>query len=54
MTLLTLFKIACAQLPNKVMFPTDILAVSETFVVIQSVLASRFYSPDREACSVFL
>lgn len=46
--LLTLLKITRAQLPNKVMLPIGILAVGETFVMTQSVLASGFYSQDRQ------
>jgi len=43
-----LLKISCALSLNKVVLPTGILAVSETFVMIQSVLASGFYSQDRQ------
>lgn len=45
---LPLIKITCtAQLLNEVMLPTGILVVSETFVTIQSILPSGFYSQDR-------
>lgn len=47
MILLILFKFTRAQLPN-VVLPTGILAVSETFVMIQSVPALGFYSQDRQ------